>query len=155
MPKDNDMLKVTDLKLHFDLTRGFFARSKVLLKAVDGVSFSIRRGRTFGLVGESGCGKTTVGRTLVRLYKPTSGTILFDGTDISCLNDKDLLPYRPRMQMIFQDPYSALNPRMTVGDIISEPLRIQHKYESPQQIKEAVRALIDKIGLKPDHINRY
>ena len=156
MPKDKDVLvRAVDLKLHFNLTRGFFARSKVLLKAVDGVSFSIRRGRTIGLVGESGCGKTTVGRTLVRLYRPTSGSILFDGTDLSGLSEKALAPYRPRMQMIFQDPYSALNPRMTVGDIISEPLRIQRKYETPQQVKEAVRGLIDKIGLKPDHINRY
>ena len=153
--KSDVLVRVEDVKLHFPISHGLFSSKKSVLKAVDGVTFSIRRGKTFGLVGESGCGKTTVGRTLVRLYKPTAGRILYDGTDISCLSDKELLPYRPKMQMIFQDPYSSLDPRMTVSDIIAEPLRIQKTYKTEAEIREQVRSLAEKIGLKPDHLNRY
>lgn len=155
MSEKNDVLvRVENLKLHFPISNGLFGKKNVL-KAVDDVSFSIRRGKTFGLVGESGCGKTTVGRTLVRLYKPTAGRILYDGADITNLSDKELLPYRPKMQMIFQDPYSSLDPRMTVSDIIAEPLRLQKVYKTEAEIKDHVRALAEKIGLKPDHLNRY
>ena len=156
MSEKNDVLvRVEDLKLHFPISHGLLSSKKSVLKAVDGVTFSIRRGKTFGLVGESGCGKTTVGRTLVRLYKPTAGRILYDGTDITSLTDKELLPYRPKMQMIFQDPYSSLDPRMTVSDIIAEPLRIQKTYKTEEEVKDQVRSLAAKIGLKPDHLNRY
>ena len=117
------------------------------------MSFSIGKGQTFGLVGESGCGKTTVGRCLVRLYEPTDGEILFDGQDIARLKEKELFPYRRRMQMIFQDPYASLNPRMTVASIIAEPLL---KSGMTREQRDArVRELVDLVGLKPDHMQRY
>ena len=124
-----------------------------MLKAVDDVDFSIAKGETFGLVGESGCGKTTIGRCLVRLYEPTGGQLLFDGQDIAHMGEKQLAPYRRRMQMIFQDPYASLNPRMTVSSIIAEPLRYAGVSAKEQQ--ERVRELVDLVGLKPDHLQRY
>ena len=147
------LMEVRDLQMHFPVNHGLLSRKHSVLKAVDGVSFSLLAGETFGLVGESGCGKTTVGRTLVRLYKPTAGEILFDGTDIAPLAEREVLPYRRRMQMIFQDPYASLNPRMTVSSIIGEPMRLQGFPEA--EIRERVRELISQVGLKSDHLSRY
>ena len=141
------------LKMYFPVGRTLGGKPERLLKAVDDVSFSIQKGETFGLVGESGCGKTTVGRCLVRLYEPTDGQIFFDGQDIAHLGEKPLTPYRRRMQMIFQDPYASLNPRMTVASIIAEPLRYAGASKAYQT--ERVRELVDLVGLKPDHLQRY
>ena len=149
------LVRVQDLKMYFDVDKKMFSRHKRTLKAVDGVSFGIERGRTFGLVGESGCGKTTVGRTIVRLYTPTDGAIYYDGKDIAKLDNKQIAPYRRKMQMIFQDPYASLDPRMTVGDIIAEPIRAHKLYSNDSDCKERVRELIATVGLKPDHIARY
>ncbi len=149
------LVRVQDLKMYFDVDKKMFSRHKRTLKAVDGVSFGIERGRTFGLVGESGCGKTTVGRTIVRLYTPTDGAIYYDGNDIAKLDNKQIAPYRRKMQMIFQDPYASLDPRMTVGDIIAEPIRAHRLYSKDSECKERVRELIATVGLKPDHIARY
>ncbi|MGN1006939.1 MAG: ATP-binding cassette domain-containing protein, partial [Aristaeellaceae bacterium] len=122
MQKQEAMLSVRNLKMYFPVGGSLFEKKK-LLKAVDDVSFDLYPGETFGLVGESGCGKTTVGRTIVRLYQPTAGQIILNGKDIAPLTEKEVLPYRNRMQMIFQDPYASLNPRMTVASIVGEPLR--------------------------------
>ena len=149
------LVRVQDLKMYFDVDKKMFSSHKRTLKAVDGVSFGIERGRTFGLVGESGCGKTTVGRTIVRLYTPTDGAIYYDGNDIAKLDNKQIAPYRRKMQMIFQDPYASLDPRMTVGDIIAEPIRAHKLYSNDSECKERVRELIATVGLKPDHISRY
>ena len=146
------LIEVRNLKMYFPVGTSFLGGRK-LLKAVDDVSFDLFPGETFGLVGESGCGKTTVGRSLVRLYRPTGGQILLDGTDIAPLRERDVLPYRRRMQMIFQDPYASLNPRMTVSSIIGEPMRLQGA--SPDAIDARVRELIEQVGLKKDHLNRY
>ena len=149
----SSLVEACGLKMYFPVGRTLTGKPRRVLKAVDDVSFSINKGETFGLVGESGCGKTTVGRSLVRLYEPTDGKILFDGQDIAHYNEKQLVPYRRRMQMIFQDPYASLNPRMTVSSIIAEPLRKSGLSAAEQQ--ERVRALIDLVGLKPDHLQRY
>ena len=150
--ENKTLLSVRDLKMYFPVGGGLFEKKK-LLKAVDGVSFDVFAGETFGLVGESGCGKTTVGRTVVRLYQPTAGQIIFNGTDIAPLNEKEVQPYRNRMQMIFQDPYASLNPRMTVASIVAEPLRYQGM--SARDINDRVRELVECVGLKEDHLNRY
>ena len=147
------IVEARGLKMYFPVGRTLGGKPKKLLKAVDDVSFSIAKGETFGLVGESGCGKTTVGRCLVRLYEPTDGQIFFDGQDIAHLSEKPLVPYRRRMQMIFQDPYASLNPRMTVASIIAEPLR--YAGASREYQNERVRELVDLVGLKPDHLQRY
>ena len=147
------IIKANDLRMYFPVGRTLSGKPRRLLKAVDDVSFSIGRGQTFGLVGESGCGKTTIGRCLVRLYQPTGGQILFDGQDIARLGEKELAPYRRRMQMIFQDPYASLNPRMTVASIIAEPLL--HTDMSRADRDARVRELVDLVGLKPDHMQRY
>ena len=146
------LIEVRNLRMYFPVGTSFLGGRK-LLKAVDDVSFDLFPGETFGLVGESGCGKTTVGRSLVRLYRPTGGQILLDGTDIAPLSERDVLPYRRRMQMIFQAPYASLNPRMTVSSIIGEPMRLQGA--SPDAIDARVRELIEQVGLKKDHLNRY
>ena len=147
------VVEAKGLKMYFPVGRTPTGKPRRLLKAVDDVSFSIGKGQTFGLVGESGCGKTTVGRCLVRLYEPTDGEILFDGQDIARLKEKELFPYRRRMQMIFQDPYASLNPRMTVASIIAEPLL---KSGMTREQRDArVRELVDLVGLKPDHMQRY
>jgi len=148
------MLVVNDLKKHFDLRKGFLGGKTKTLKAVDGISFSIKKGETYSLVGESGCGKTTAARTIVRIYEPTGGTVTLGGDDITKLPQKALLPYRKRMQMIFQDPYASLDPRMTVGDILGEALDLHGLYpgtDRPERVKE----LVGLVGLKRDHINRY
>ncbi len=146
------LIQVRGLKMYFPVGGALFGRRR-LLKAVDDVSFELFPGETFGLVGESGCGKTTVGRALVRLYKPTAGQILYRGEDIAALDEKAVLPYRRRMQMIFQDPYASLNPRMTVSSIIGEPMALQGV--APEQIAERVAELVEQVGLKKDHLNRY
>ena len=148
----NDVLvEVKHLKEYFNITTGMFSSKP--LKAVDDISFAIRRGETLGLVGESGCGKTTVGRTLLHLYKPTAGEIWFDGKKIE--TKKDILEYRRKSAMVFQDPYSSLNPRMTVADIIGEPLDVHKMYASSQERQERILDLMAKVGLNSEHANRY
>ena len=145
------LVEVKHLKEYFHINTGMF-RSKPL-KAVDDVSFSIRRGETLGLVGESGCGKTTVGRTLLHLYKPTGGEIWFDGRQI--VTPKDIAEYRRQTAMVFQDPYSSLNPRMTVADIIGEPMDVHRMYKTEAERKERILELMGQVGLNSEHANRY
>ena len=145
------LVEVKHLKEYFNITTGMFTSKP--LKAVDDVSFAIRRGETLGLVGESGCGKTTVGRTLLHLYKPTDGEIWFDGKKIE--TKKDILDYRRRSAMVFQDPYSSLNPRMTVADIIGEPLDVHKMYSSQKERQEKILELMARVGLNSEHANRY
>ena len=144
------IVEVDHLKKYFPVKTGMF--SSVSLKAVDDVSFKIKKGETLGLVGESGCGKTTVGRTLLHLYEPTDGTVLFDGKEIT---KKNLLEIRKDMQMVFQDPYSSLNPRMTVEDIIGEPLDVHHLCKSRKERRERIRQLMTLVGLNEEHATRY
>ncbi len=144
----NALLDVRNLVMHFRVGGGQVAR------AVDGVSFSIAKGETLRLVGESGCGKTTVGRSIIRLYDPTAGSIVFDGTDLAHLSQREMLPFRRRMQMIFQDPYASLNPRMTVGDIVMEPMTI-HSLHAPKERSDRARELLRVVGLNSEHANRY
>ncbi|MFB0959463.1 MAG: dipeptide ABC transporter ATP-binding protein [Clostridiaceae bacterium] len=151
---DDVMLEVQDLCKYFPVKTGIFNAKDTFVKAVDNVSFKIRRGKTLGLVGESGCGKTTAGRTIIKLYKPTSGRIIFDGKDITDYSQKQMEPIRREMQMIFQDPYASLNPRMTVGDIIGESIDIHKIMKGPQR-KERIEYLLRKVGLNKEHINRY
>ncbi|HZO75294.1 MAG TPA: dipeptide ABC transporter ATP-binding protein [Ktedonobacteraceae bacterium] len=149
------LLDVRDLKMHFPLTRGIILQRVVgHVRAVDGVSFSIERGQTLGLVGESGSGKTTIGRTIVRLYKPTSGEILFDNEDLAKLSGEPLRKMRQRVQMVFQDPYASLNPRFTIGSLISEPMAI-YKMGSGQEIRDRTVELLRVVGLRPEYIDRY
>ncbi len=155
MPETDSLLVVNNLKKHFPTgSGGILSRKKSLIKAVDGVSFSITRGKTLGLVGESGCGKSTTGRTILRLYKPTDGDVLFDGEDISNTPQKNLFPYRKRMQMIFQDPYASLNSRMTVTDIIGEGMTTHNIYKGKEK-QERIFDLLNRVGLKREHANRY
>src|SRR6516165_9555112 len=148
------LLEVRGLKKHFPLYKGVFSRVSGQVYAVDGVSFTIGRGETLGLVGESGCGKSTVGRTLLKLLEPTDGTIKVDGQDITRLDPDAMLPYRRRMQMIYQDPYASLNPRMTAGEIVGEPL-VVHQAGTPQERREKVASLFERVGLRPEAVGRY
>ena len=149
--KQNDVLvEVKDLKMHFPVKTGWFSSKP--LKAVDGVSFEIKPGETLGLVGESGCGKTTVGRALLRLYKPTSGEFRFNG---ELVNDQSIRHLRKEMQMVFQDPYSSLNPRMTVEDIIGEPLDVHKLYTTRADRREKILSLMETVGLNAEHATRY
>jgi oligopeptide/dipeptide ABC transporter ATP-binding protein len=148
------LLEVKDLKKHFPIYKGVFSRVSGQVYAVDGVSFEIGRGETLGLVGESGCGKSTVGRTLLRLLEPTDGTIRMGGEDITHLDREGLLPYRRRMQMIYQDPYASLNPRMSAGEIVGEPLII-HDVGTPQERRDKVAALFERVGLRPEAMLNY
>lgn len=152
--ENKTLLEVKNLKKYFKMGKKTFFQKEKILKAVDGVSFSIKKGETFGLVGESGCGKTTVGRCVTKLYDPTSGEIIFDGNNISNLNRTEMMPYRKRIGMIFQDSYSSLDPRMTVGQIISAPLDLHGLVKGEEQI-ERVKELLKMVGLKEEHINRY
>ncbi len=145
------LVEVKDLKKYFDISTGMFSSRP--LKAVDGVSFTINRGETLGLVGESGCGKTTVGRTLLHLYKPTAGEIIYDGKQI--VTRADILEYRKKATMVFQDPYSSLNPRMTVQDIIAEPLDIHKMYADSNERRQKVLELMEHVGLNSEHASRY
>ena len=145
------LVEVRNLKEYFNIATGAFTTRP--LKAVDDVSFSIHRGETLGLVGESGCGKTTVGRTLLHLYKPTGGQIFFDGKEVK--TKKDVLEYRRKSAMVFQDPYSSLNPRMTVADIIGEPLDVHKMYANKKEREEKILGLMAKVGLNSEHANRY
>ena len=151
---DKALVQVEDLEMYFPASKSFRKADQKYIKAVDRVSFSIRKGETLGLVGESGCGKTTVGRTLLKLYEPTGGKIVYDGTDITHFDDKGMLPYRKKMQMIFQDPYTSLDPRKTVGEILREPLTL-HNLCKGKEKEDRIRELINMVGLKSDHINRY
>ncbi|MDR3672306.1 MAG: ATP-binding cassette domain-containing protein [Holophaga sp.] len=148
------MIEVTDLRKYFEIKKGLFGRRKVQLKAVDGISFSIAKGQTFGLVGESGCGKSTTGRTLIRLYEPTGGRIVYDGVDITHLERRELFPYRKKMQIIFQDPYSSLDPRMTVAEIVGEPFEV-HGICAGQDRRDRISELVERVGLKREHLGRY
>ena len=148
------LLEVSGLKKHFPIYKGVFSKVSGQVYAVDGVSFSIAKGETLGLVGESGCGKSTVGRTLLRLLEPTSGTVKIAGEDITHLDGEHLLPYRRRMQMIYQDPYASLNPRMTAGEIVGEPM-VVHSVGTPQERREKVASLFDRVGLRPEAAGRY
>lgn len=147
------ILQINNLKKYFPVKKELF-KPQQMVKAVDGVTFDIGERETLGLVGESGCGKSTLGRTIIRLYEPTEGDIIYKGDNLSKLSREKLLPYRKKMQMIFQDPYASLNPRMTVGEIIKEPLVIHNMYSEKERI-EKVQELLKVVGLKPDHIQRY
>ena len=153
MPEINErpLLEVKDLKQYFNIPMGMF-QSKPL-KAVDGVSFTIGKRETLGLVGESGCGKTTVGRTILHLYKPTAGEIVFDGKEIE--SKADIQDFRKKATMVFQDPYSSLNPRMTVADIIGEPLDVHKLYSSKEERNQKILELMDHVGLNSEHASRY
>ncbi|MBM3450989.1 MAG: ABC transporter ATP-binding protein, partial [Armatimonadetes bacterium] len=149
------ILSVKNLVKHFPITKGFILQRQVgAVRAVDDVSFDIRQGETLGLVGESGCGKTTAGRVILRLMEATSGEVNFQGQDIFKLGKEELRRMRRDMQIIFQDPYSSLNPRMTVGDIIGEPLEI-HKLARGRDKVRRVQELLEIVGLSPYHVNRY
>jgi oligopeptide transport system ATP-binding protein len=156
MPNNNDevLLNVVDLKMHFPIYRGVFQQQVGAVHAVDGVSFTVKRGETLGLVGESGCGKSTTGRTILQLYKPTAGQVFFEGRDLVTLKREEMRWMRRQMQMIFQDPYASLNPRMTVSEIISEPLSV-HNVATRREIQERVIHLLDLVGLNPSFADRY
>ena len=148
------LLEVEDLTMHFPIMAGVFRRQVGTVKAVDGIDFSIREGETLGLVGESGCGKSTVARAILRLYEPTSGHVRFRGEDIVQLDGEPLRVLRRRMQMVFQDPQASLNPRMTVGSIVGEPL-MEHGLGKGQALAPRIEALLESVGLEPSFANRY
>jgi oligopeptide transport system ATP-binding protein len=155
MASDDVLLRVENLVKHFPITQGILIQRQIgAVHAVDGVSFDIRRGETLGLVGESGCGKSTTGRTLLQLYRPSSGSVIFNGVDLVQLKGEDLRKMRKKMQMIFQDPYASLNPRMTVGEIIGEPLVI-HRVARSKEVQDRVQQLLELVGLNPAFENRY
>ena len=151
-----DILRVEDLKVHFPLPSGLFGRaSTASVKAVDGVSFTLRRGETLGLVGESGCGKSTTGLAILRMLTPTAGRVMFEDQDITALTQEQMRPIRRRMQMVYQDPYGSLNPRMTVRDIIGEPLEVHGLTGGRAAFRERVASLIEMVGLLPAMADRY
>ena len=153
--KQKPLLEVRDLSKYFPISSPFqLSRHKVMNKAVNGVSFTLQEGETLGLVGESGCGKSTVGRTILKLYPPTSGEIIFENEDITHHSSRQMKPLRKKMQIIFQDPYSSLNPRHTVGEIIGAPFRI-FGTEKGKTVKSLVQELMERVGLNPEHFNRY
>ncbi|MDD2920737.1 MAG: dipeptide ABC transporter ATP-binding protein [Anaerolineales bacterium] len=152
--KNEVLLKVENLKMHFPIYRGVFQRQVGAVHAVDGVSFDVKRGETLGLVGESGCGKSTTGRAILQLYTPTAGNVFFDGTDLVSLKREEMRWMRREMQMIFQDPYASLNPRMTVGEIVAEPLAV-HNVATGKEIQERVMHLLNLVGLNAGFAGRY
>jgi oligopeptide transport system ATP-binding protein len=154
MTNNEKLLEVKNLKKYFIKNKGFIKKQQEVTKAVDDVSFFIKRGETFGLVGESGCGKSTTGRAIIRLYEPTAGQIIYDGTDIAKFDTNQLMPYRKKIQMIFQDPYASLDARMTVSDIIGEPMDI-HNLAHGKERQEKIYELLDTVGLNKDHAARY
>ncbi|BBH65170.1 hypothetical protein ACTI_18550 [Actinoplanes sp. OR16] len=149
-----NLLEATGVQKHFPITKGLFKRQVGAVRAVDGIDLEVRSGETLGLVGESGCGKSTLGRLFTRILEPTDGKIVFEGEDITHKSVTQMRPLRRDVQMIFQDPYSSLNPRHTVGSIISAPLQIQN-IPTPQGLKRAVQDLLELVGLNPEHYNRY
>jgi oligopeptide/dipeptide ABC transporter ATP-binding protein len=149
------LVEARDLKKHFPIRKGVFSRTSGHVRAVDGVSFELRKGETLGLVGESGCGKSTVGRTLLKLLEPTGGRIMVDGQDVTELAPEAMLPYRQRLQMIYQDPYASLNPRMSAGEIVAEPLIIHGVGSGAKERAERVADLFRRVGLRPEHIYSY
>jgi oligopeptide transport system ATP-binding protein len=155
MPADDILLEVRDLVKYFEVGAGFFGGHRGTVRAVDGVSFTIRRGETLGLVGESGCGKTTTGRCVLQLERPTRGNIVFEGQELTTLGEAELRAVRRRMQVIFQDPYSSLNPRMTVGEIVEEPLAVHRIVTDGTARAARVRQLLSHVGLLSQHARRY
>ena len=155
-PQGDVLLEVRDLVKEFPIKGSYLVKRNLgAVHAVDGISFEVKRGETFGLVGESGCGKSTTARLLLRLLQPTSGSVKFDGREIADLSTKELKPLRREMQLIFQDPYSSLNPRRTVGSIISEPYAIHGMHQGKGERKRVVQEIMDTVGLNPEHYNRY
>jgi len=154
MSDNNVLLRVDNLVKHFPIMRGVFQKQVGAVRAVDGVSFEVKRGETLGLVGESGCGKSTTGRAILQLYRPTSGSVDFDGTNLVKLKGEELRVMRRKMQMIFQDPYASLNPRMTVGEIIREPLLV-HNVTTEAEADERVKELLELVRLNPAFASRY
>ena len=154
MTKNEKLLEIKGLKKYFPGKQKLFSKERSYVKAVDDVNFYINKGETFGLVGESGCGKSTTGRTIIRLYDVTDGQVIFDGQDIAHLKESELRPYRKRMQMIFQDPYASLNSRMTVSDIISESLDVHNLYKGSDR-SDRIFELLNTVGLSKEHASRY
>ncbi len=155
-PSSENLIEVKNLKMYFPVSSGLlFQRTVANIKAVDGVSFVIKRGETLGLVGESGCGKTTTGRCILQLYKPTEGSITFDGRELMTMGSRELRSMRREMQVIFQDPYSSLNPRMTAGNIIGEPLVVHGLVDSKAEYRERVANLLQNVGLNPYMADRF
>jgi len=150
----SELFRVEELTKYFGVRSGAFSRQKGVVKAVDGVSFTVDSGKTLGLVGESGCGKSTTGRAIMRLIEPTSGSVTFEGADVLGLKGRDLKAFRRAVQIIFQDPYASLNPRFTIGEIVGEPLLI-HGIGTPAERRHKSQELLDIVGLNPEHINRY
>ncbi len=149
------LVEIQSLKKYFTKTSGLFKKTQKHIKAVDNVNFGIKKGETLGLVGESGCGKSTTGRTVLKLYQPTAGRIIYDGVDITDYNEKQMLPYRKKMQMIFQDPYASLNSRMTISDIIGEAIDTHKVASSNGERDDIIATLLQRVGLMKDHASRY
>ncbi len=155
MSDNETLVQINNLVMHFPITRGVIIQKQIgSIKAVDGITVDIQKGETLGLVGESGCGKSTTGRAILQLYHPTSGSVKFKNQELTTLTEEELRPVRRQMQMIFQDPYASLNPRMTIGSIIGEPLRVHHVGEAKER-SEKVKDLMKLVGLNPSFINRY